>query len=904
MKPTAVPLYSTNIAMAVTLVFSALTLEAAVPRPLAGPVRDLRQEIDFERIGEFHLGPTGALGWMHVSRDSMTGEARQILVTKVGPECPAQGVLEAGDVILGVNGKYFSSDARKALGNAIVGAETKESGGQLKIIRWRPEANAVPRQGKEEVVVVELPVLGDHAETAPYHCPKTGRILEQAVARLLEQKDWGKFGDKALALLATGEKKYLPLVRDYIHAAKFARPDLEISLEDGGLVVWGYGYHNLLLTEYYLATGDDYVLPAIREYSTKISMGQSSAGTWGHGFAWKTVNGGQIHGRLRGYGALNQAGLPCFLSLALARKCGVEHPEIDAAIERSSQFFESFVGHGSIGYGFHRPSLEIHANGSNGMSGNGKNGIAAVAFRVLGDRKSTRFFSRLTASLSDTMEYGHSGNSYSYFWDVLGAHCGGSEMAAAFVKEHRWYDALTRKPDGHFVYQPLGGIYGKGLLSPTAAQVLIATLPRRALYLTGKEMENKPLFTAEEVPPTIAAGRWRLIDPGTVSADELIGELGNWSPIAREWIAKHLASKEGDFTPQLMQLLKSGKAEARAGACAALGYQGAKAGVAVELLAQALSDEPVVAIPASYALARINQPAAKVMPQILRAVLAREEEGEMRPVQQAMAFGLGYDAGRVAPLYFDGLLPSLARDGNPLEDVDRKLLHPALVKLLGDPSGRTRGSAAYAFAHFSREDIAEMAQEIYDAVTKPAPHYRMFSDDARQQALNLLLKFRIAEGVPLALDSIDLKDWGSGDRLPHRWKILQGYGASASPYLPQLQSLRAGFKEGSENRKAVEDTIAAIEKNGDAPALVSLHTLVDEKLAGDLAPIKNKDLEAAACRAQIKGNPGDWFYQAACLRRLVTLQDKAAKEDVQRALESENEILREAAEKLRTSKKW
>ncbi len=31
---------------------------------------------------------------------------------------------------------------------------------------------------------------------------------------------------------------------------------------------------------------DDYVLPAIREYALKTAMGQSSGGTWGHGFAW------------------------------------------------------------------------------------------------------------------------------------------------------------------------------------------------------------------------------------------------------------------------------------------------------------------------------------------------------------------------------------------------------------------------------------------------------------------------------------------------------------------------------------------------------------------------------------------------------------------------------------------
>lgn len=876
---------------------------AAIPRPLAGPVRDLRKEIDFERIGEFHLGPTGAMGWMHVSRNSMTREARQILITKVEPGCPAEGVLAEGDVILGINGTPFSGDPRKALGRAIVNAETEKEGGQLKLIRWRQLEGTKMRKGKEETVVVKLPVLGTVAATTPYKCAKSARILDQAVARLLEQKDWGRFGDKALALLATGEKKYYPLVRDYLHAADFAKPDFKISLDDGGLVCWRYGYHNLLLTEYYLATGDKYVLPAIREYAVKVSMGQSSAGTWGHGFAWKVTNDGEIHGRLRGYGALNQAGLPCFLSLILAKKCGVEHPEIDDAIARASQFFECFVGHGSIGYGFHRPSLEIHANGSNGMSGNGKNGIAAVAFRVLEKENATRFFSRLTASLANTMEYGHSGNSYSYFWDVLGAHCGGPELATAFLKEIDWYHALTRKPDGRFVYQPLGGIYGKGLLDPTAAQVLIATMPRRALFLTGKEMGEKSLFKAKEISETIAAGHWRLADPDSLSAGELISKLDCWSPMGREWIAKHLATKEGDFVPRLIELLKSNKAEVRAGACSALGYQGEKAGAAVELLAKALTDDPVVAIPASYALARISKPAAKVMPEILQAILDRKEGGEMRPIHQAMAFGLGYDAGRIAPLYFDGLLPGLAKDGNPLEGVDRKLLHPALAKLLKDPSGRTRGGAAYAFAHFTRDDLAAMAQEVYDAITKPAPHYRMFSDDARQQALTLLLKYRIAEGIPLAIDSLDLKDWGSGMRFPHRWETLKGYGGNAKSYLPQLRALRDGFKEGNENRKSLDEVIATIEKDQSPPALVSLHALVDEKVARDLAVFESKELEVTACRSLIKESTGQPFYQAACLRRLVSLEGKKARKDVEQASKSDDEILRKAAELLRPGAK-
>ena len=90
------------------LLLTSVPALSAIPRPLAGPVRDLRKEIDFERIGEFHLGPTGAMGWMHVSRNSMTAEARQILITKVEPGCPAEGVLQEGDLILGIREAPFS----------------------------------------------------------------------------------------------------------------------------------------------------------------------------------------------------------------------------------------------------------------------------------------------------------------------------------------------------------------------------------------------------------------------------------------------------------------------------------------------------------------------------------------------------------------------------------------------------------------------------------------------------------------------------------------------------------------------------------------------------------------------------------------------------------------------------
>jgi len=77
---------------------------------------------------------------------------------------------------------------------------------------------------------------------------------------LVERDDWSIFGVKALALPATGEEKYIRLAHDYLHEVKWARPDFQMSVESGGLVAWGAGYRNLVLTEYYLATSDE--LPA------------------------------------------------------------------------------------------------------------------------------------------------------------------------------------------------------------------------------------------------------------------------------------------------------------------------------------------------------------------------------------------------------------------------------------------------------------------------------------------------------------------------------------------------------------------------------------------------------------------------------------------------------------------
>ena len=282
------------------LLFGGSLSFAARRKDPTGPNHDLTKEIDFERMSTFHLGRTGAHGWMYV-RKQMTRDARQILITKVDEGSPAEGILEEGDVILGVGGKRFESDARKCLGLAIDEAEKEENKGILRLTRWRPIKNGKPRRGNEEEVELKLRVTGSFSDTAPYDCPKSRRIMAEALKHITvkaARKDFGRLGECALALMAVGRPEHMQLVREYVHEAKWASPDFTISLKSGGLVCWGLGIHNLIMTEYYLATGDRYVLPAIREHAVKIAMGQSGGGLWGHGFAWTSQNDGRLHGRV------------------------------------------------------------------------------------------------------------------------------------------------------------------------------------------------------------------------------------------------------------------------------------------------------------------------------------------------------------------------------------------------------------------------------------------------------------------------------------------------------------------------------------------------------------------------------------------------------------------------------
>ncbi len=122
--------------------------------------------------------------------------------------------------------------------------------------------------GKRKLFYLKLKVMGDYSDTSPVDCPKSALIVDRACQYLVSKKELSNdFTGKinALGLLATGRPEVRPLVKKLAH--EIGRPDLKLKRPSGSdLSTWDWGFSNLLLTEYYLATHDDYVLPAIRNH--------------------------------------------------------------------------------------------------------------------------------------------------------------------------------------------------------------------------------------------------------------------------------------------------------------------------------------------------------------------------------------------------------------------------------------------------------------------------------------------------------------------------------------------------------------------------------------------------------------------------------------------------------------
>jgi hypothetical protein len=746
---------------------------------------------DFTRGGQrgedhdWTLGPTGLRGWIY-SRRGHTAEARQILVTAVAPGSPAAGLLRTNDVILGVGGKLFDDDARIQFAKAITAAEVR---GVLTLTRWR--------DGITETFRLKLPVLGAYRKTAPYACAKSAKIFEQGCRRIAQRElnEVSIPNDlNALALLASGQAEYRPRLAEYAKQVAEFKAD--------GFATWYYGYANMFLAEYVMATGDQSVFPGVERMALEAARGQSAVGTWGHKFA-------RPDGNLNGYGCMNQPGLTLMISMVLARQAGVKNPEVDRAIAKGASFLRWYVHKGSIPYGDHQPGTS-HEN-------NGMCATSAILFDLLGDREAAEFFAKMTTAAHGEREGGHTGNFFNMLWALPGVARGGLSATGAYWPEHSWYYDLARKWDGSFDYQgaPVGheehGKYTKW--DSTGAYLLAYALPRKSLVITGKKPSAVPVWNRGAATAIVAAGRK---DYAQRPTQELLTGVTSWSPAVRHRSAEALAKREGDFVPILLKWLAGTDREARYGAVEALGALGVRADAAAPVLRELLQDsDPWLQTLACKALMNLSEEARRASVNDLLALIVRDNPNDPRRMAQragAIAVFARYPGTRTVPIL-----------ATSLDGVDRAALLPAVARLLQNDDSVARGSVAGVLGRLTDRELATLLPAIVEATEKLAPSNEMFADGIRLAGLDLLSRRHIREGLALCVAVIEPSRWGAGGRAPKCLESLLRYGIHAKEYLPQLREMRqrAG-KEAAEYDQA----IAALEATTDAPVLVDLKTFI------------------------------------------------------------------------------
>jgi len=785
-----------------------LALLLGVPNATAAgkpPVPDLTKGGKPDKAHDWTLGPTGARGWVWGWMGHTT-DARQILVTDVAKGSPADGVLEKGDVILGVGGKPFASDARIAFAHAITRAETEKAGGVLRLIRWRA--------GRTDNVELKLRVMGTYSDTAPYDCAKSRRVFElacQAIAKKPLDRVSIPNDMNALALLASGRPEYKKLVADYAHMVAAHQP--------GGYVSWHYGYCTLFLAEYALATRDKAVMPGLRRLALDIARGQSGVGTWGHRFA-------RPDGLLNGYGAMNQPGIPLTIAMVLAREAGVKDPDLDRAIAKAARFLRWYVNKGAIPYGDHAP-WPWHDD-------NGKCSSAAVLFDLLGDREAATFFAKMATAAHAERESGHTGDFFNVLWALPGVSRCGPNAVAAYFKEQAWYYDLARGWDGTVLYQGTPANWGGHAYRGwdcTGAFLLGYALPLKSLYILGKKPSVVPPLSKAEAKAVIDAGRdftyWNqdgCYDGRTT--DELFEGLASWSPAVRKRSAKALSHRQGDFVPRLLKLLRSTDPNARYGAVEALGLLGPRADAAgPKLLALLRESDPWLLCLAAETLARMGPEVRKAaVPELLR-LAAREIPGDpRRHVQRAVSVAL------FSPRPGQRGLKSILSES--LEGVDRELLYPAVRAVLENEDGCTRGLVGRVYDKLTDRDVVALLPAIVKAIRHSAPSDMMFADSVRLAGLDLLSRLHVREGMQLCVDLMEPDRWGQNRRIPRCLGYLERYGGNAKTLIPQLKQVRqAVVKRSRRNARknpvviAIDKTIAKIEADRKPPRLIGLKDL-------------------------------------------------------------------------------
>lgn len=740
-----------------------------------------------------HFGPTGIMG-------SLSNQT--INVTSVEKGSPADGKIKKGDVIISIGGEKFKGNLRKEFATFIISAEAED--GKLSLML----------SGNRNVDL-QLEVLGQYSDSSPYNCPKTEKIISRAAEYLVKNQKWASLRMDLLGLLATGEKKYIDVVKDVIHSDKnntrdkWTQPDPEkmekvlLGEADAGYVTWGWGYPLILLSEYFLLTKDEYVLPAIRNYAVTLARGQDAGGIWGHRMISETRNG-----RLPGYAQINQPSLTVFMGLLLAKKCGIKDERLDKGIQKTYAFYSTFIGRGTFNYGVHGPNTRSWNN-------NGTSATGALDMALMGNKEGASFFSKMAATSYDGIETGHTGHFFNVMWTPLGAHLSGPEVTKQFSKKLRWLNTLYRAWDGRFTFD--GGEYKR--CSSTGSALLAHCLPRRALYITGKDADQSLWLNEKDSREAVEASQ---IDYKEKTTSELIELINHPMPQVRRgagWIARE---KREEILPLLDKLLAEGSSREKSFALEFHGWPQEKS-LSLPYIDKAgailkdSKEDPWVRASAASMLAYASDTGTKSYPGGKYYMDIVNFINENRP----------WDAFQDVEMSAGASLTSLCDDAFAADLItDKEAFYQASIKLLKHKRQHTRTHGAKMLRGMPLEDFHRVAEHLVHVIEDKDRSYHSYHSPGGPVGgcVAILAQLNIKEGIDLALGILNIKSGKGSFKLRAVMDALAAYGANAKETLENFKKDDA-WKGVPTNRKLRGNwnkMVKAIESDKEAVPLITL----------------------------------------------------------------------------------
>ena len=750
-----------------------------------------------------HYGPTGFFAKRYIDH---------LVVDAVEKGSPSDGKLMKGDVILAVDGKPISLDAYNQFTEAVDKAESKEGRGELKLTVKRTgdlpagstatvdtkkkgkkqlETPAAPDESlkvKELDVVLNLKVLGKCSVSAPISCPKTDILITQTADYLVKSKNYGTLNWGMLGLLATGEKKYIKVVRDYLHAANWAQPPKnpeELVGVTTGSTAWHWGYQALLLTEYYLLTGDKFVLPAINKFAIGLAVGQDQAGLYGHRMHYPAL------GRAFGYGVMNQPTIPIFISLILAEKCGVKDKRVRNAIKRTHGHYNKWIGQGALPYGNHGPSINQFTN-------NGTSGSLAVAFALLGNKKGASFYAAMSAAASEEILLGHGGPVWNILWSGLGANVLGPEMTTAYNNEIHWLRTVTRTWNGRFVEMKGWGSDLKSGSWSTGSHLLNLSTGRRKIHITGKGMDKSLWVNTEKAEEIVEAGN---IDSS--SDQSLMTLLGSPYPPVRYKAAQALAMRDAQVADKVMELLSKGTSNQRIGAIHAI--QNLKIeGTEDDLLniVRNEKEELWVRQVAARTLAGMKE-AKKYAPELLKVLVKDKPYDPYRELDLALGSALVklYEPVGTANKADAAAKPQIAC-GPYATELDKEMFYKGVAKLLDHKHASGRGAGMVLIRNLPEEDLPKVIDKMVYLIEDKDKTYTSYTGSGRQDALEILYRHGIKESMDYTISTMKEPTGRGGPRMRARTRLLKTFGGEAKYLIPKIKEVMG--KNGDEIVKQIE----------------------------------------------------------------------------------------------------